>query len=194
MTPIRKLFIANRAEIALRIVRTARRLGITTVVPRHDRDRHGPALQEADETVALVGEPPVSAWLDGAGLIRAALEAGCDAIHPGYGFLSENAGFARAVTDAGLIFVGPGADAIALMGDKISARHFAVKHGVPVTPSADEADDPAELCRSRAGGGLSAADQGRGRGWRQGHADRARSGAAGRRHRHRAQREPALLR
>jgi acetyl/propionyl-CoA carboxylase alpha subunit len=153
MTPIRKLFIANRAEIALRIVRTARRLGITTVVPRHDRDGHGPALQEADETVALVGEPPVSAWLDGGGMIRAALETGCDAIHPGYGFLSENAGFARAVTDAGLIFVGPGSDAIALMGDKISARHFAVKHGVPVTPSADEADDPPSFAdRARAVG------------------------------------------
>ncbi len=136
MTPIRKLFIANRAEIALRIVHSARRLGITTVVPWHAKDRHGPALPEADLTVQLHGEPPVQAWLDGAGLIRAALEAGCDAIHPGYGFLSENAGFARAVTEAGLIFVGPGADAIQLMGDKISARQFAVQHGVPVTPSA----------------------------------------------------------
>ena len=143
MTPIRKLYIANRAEIALRIVRTARRLGLATVVPWHAHDRHSPALNEADETVQLWGDPPVAAWLDGAGLIRAALDSGCDALHPGYGFLSENAGFARAVAEAGLVFVGPDAAAIELMGDKISARRFAVVHGVPVTPSADEADDPA---------------------------------------------------
>ncbi len=153
MTPIRKLFIANRAEIALRIVRTARRLGIRTVVPWHECDRHGPALQEADETVQVFGDPPVSAWLDGAALIRAARESGCDAVHPGYGFLSENAGFARAVVDAGLVFVGPDAAAIDLMGDKISARKFAVAQGVPVTPSADEADDPATFAaRARAVG------------------------------------------
>ena len=153
MTPIRKLFIANRAEIALRIVRTARRLGIATVVPWHAQDRHGPALAEADESVQVFGSPPVSAWLDAAGMIRAAIESGCDALHPGYGFLSENAAVARAVAEAGLVFVGPGAAAIELMGDKISARHFAVKHGVPVTPSADEADDPATFAeRARAVG------------------------------------------
>ncbi len=145
MNPIRKLFIANRAEIALRIVRTARRLGIETVVPWHAQDRHGPALQVADQTVQVFGEPPVSAWLDGAGMVRAALEAGCDALHPGYGFLSENAGFARMVVDAGLLFVGPAAATIELMGDKISARRFAAAHGVPVTPAADEADDPASF-------------------------------------------------
>ena len=153
MTPIRKLFIANRAEIALRIVRTARRLGMQTVVPWHAQDRHGPALAEADERVELQGTPPVSAWLDIDSLIRAARDSGCDAIHPGYGFLSENAAFARAVTQAGLVFVGPGAEAIELMGDKVSARRFAVQHGVPVTPSADEADDPASFAdRARAVG------------------------------------------
>ena len=153
MTPIRKLFIANRAEIALRIVRSARRLGIATVVPWHAQDRHGPALAEADETVQVFGEPPVSAWLDAAAMIRAALDSGCDALHPGYGFLSENAGFARAVAAAGLVFVGPDAAAIELMGDKISARKFALAHDVPVTPSADEADDPATFAeRARAVG------------------------------------------
>ncbi len=153
MTPIRKLFIANRAEIALRIVRTARRLGMRTVVPWHAQDRHGPALAEADECVELSGTPPVSAWLDVDGLIRAALDSGCDAIHPGYGFLSENAAFARAVAAAGLVFVGPGAEAIELMGDKVSARRFAVQHGVPVTPSADEADDaPSFAARAQAVG------------------------------------------
>ncbi|MES2422921.1 MAG: biotin carboxylase N-terminal domain-containing protein [Pseudomonadota bacterium] len=151
MTPIRKLFVANRAEIALRIVRTAQRLGIATVVPWHRQDQHGPARAQADEAVEIFGEPPVAAWLDIQGIVRTALETGCDAIHPGYGFLSENAVFARAVADAGLIFVGPPAAVIDLMGDKISARNFAVKNGMPVTPSADEADDPAGFAeRARA--------------------------------------------
>ena len=140
MTPIRKLFVANRAEIALRIVRTARRLGIETVVPWHRQDAKGPALAECSETVEMFGEPPVAAWLDVAAMIAAARETGCDAVHPGYGFLSENARFAQAVTDAGLVFVGPPARVIEQMGDKITARRFAVAHGVPVTPSADEAD------------------------------------------------------
>ena len=139
---IRKLFIANRAEIALRIVRTAQRMGITTVVPWHARDRFGPALQVANETVELMGDPPVSAWLNPEALIKAALDAGCDAIHPGYGFLSENAEFSRAVTNAGMIFIGPPADVIERMGDKITARNFAAQHGVPVTPSAEEESDP----------------------------------------------------
>ncbi len=139
---IKKLFIANRAEIALRIVHTAQRMGIATVVPWHVRDRHGPALLQADQTVELHGEPPVSAWLDAPALIAAAIATGCDAIHPGYGFLSENAGFARAVAEAGLTFVGPPGEVIELMGDKITARHFATRCGVPVTPSADEAESP----------------------------------------------------
>ncbi len=143
MTIIKKLFIANRAEIALRIVRTARRMGIATVVPMHGQDQFGPALTEADETVEVFGTPAVAAWLDIPGMIRAAMDTGCDAIHPGYGFLSENAAFAKAVADAGLIFVGPSAPVIELMGDKITARRFAVTQGMPVTPSADEAEDPA---------------------------------------------------
>ncbi|MES2401233.1 MAG: biotin carboxylase N-terminal domain-containing protein [Pseudomonadota bacterium] len=143
MTTIKKLFIANRAEIALRIVRTARRMGIATVVPMHSQDQFGPALTEADETIEVFGTPAVAAWLDIPGMIRAAIDTGCDAIHPGYGFLSENAAFAKAVADAGLVFVGPSAPVIELMGDKITARHFAVTQGMPVTPSADEAEDPA---------------------------------------------------
>ena len=139
---IQKLFVANRAEIALRIVRTAQRMGIATVVPWHARDRHGPALEFASETVELIGDPPVSAWLNSQALIKAARDSGCDAIHPGYGFLSENADFARAVAQAGLIFVGPPADVIERMGDKITARNFATLHGVPVTPSAEEESSP----------------------------------------------------
>jgi propionyl-CoA carboxylase alpha chain/3-methylcrotonyl-CoA carboxylase alpha subunit/acetyl-CoA/propionyl-CoA carboxylase biotin carboxyl carrier protein len=151
---IQKLFIANRAEIALRIARTAHRMGIETVAPWHEKDRDGPALRMVGETVELHGEPPVSAWLDGPQLIAAALRSGCDALHPGYGFLSENAGFARAVTEAGLTFVGPSAEAIALMGDKITARNFAQRHGVPVTPSADEADEPSRFAERAAGIGF----------------------------------------
>jgi acetyl-CoA/propionyl-CoA carboxylase biotin carboxyl carrier protein len=154
MKPIRKLFVANRAEIALRIVRTARRLGIATVVPWHAADRHGPARREADESVQLFGEPPVAAFLDIAGIVRAARESGCDAVHPGYGFLSENAAFARAVAEAGLVFVGPSADVIERMGDKIRSRRFAMQQGVPVTPAADEADDPASFAERARGLGL----------------------------------------
>ncbi|MDB5818925.1 MAG: biotin carboxylase, partial [Rhizobacter sp.] len=154
MTAIRKLFIANRAEIALRIVRTAQRLGMQTVVPWHRRDRHGPALVASTEKIEVFGEPPVAAWLDAQQMIRCARESGCDAIHPGYGFLSENAGFARAVTEAGLLFVGPPAGVIELMGDKITARRFAQKHDVPVTPSADESDDPATFAERAAAVGF----------------------------------------
>ena len=151
MKPMRKLFIANRAEIALRIVRTARRLGLASVVPWHEADRHGPALREADQTVQLFGAPPVAAFLDIDAIVRAARDSGCDALHPGYGLLSENAAFAQAVTDAGLSFVGPGAKAIRLMGDKVSARRFAQQHHVPVTPAAYEADDASSFVeRARA--------------------------------------------
>jgi acetyl-CoA/propionyl-CoA carboxylase biotin carboxyl carrier protein len=147
MTLIRKLFIANRAEIALRIVRTAKRMGIETVVPWHRKDLAGPALLECTETIEVFGEPPVSAWLCANDMIGAARESGCDAIHPGYGFLSENASFAQAVVDAGLVFVGPPASVIRLMGDKITARRFAVSHDVPVTPSVDEAQDCASFAQ-----------------------------------------------
>ena len=154
MTPIRKLFIANRAEIALRIVRTARRLGIATVVPWHAAGSPWPgAAGSRRDACSSSASRRSSAWLDVAGIVRAARDSGCDAVHPGYGFLSENAAFARAVAEAGLVFVGPGAAVIELMGDKISARRFAVQQGVPVTPSADEADDPASFAeRARAVG------------------------------------------
>jgi len=109
----------------------------------HAQDQNGPALSQADEIVEVFGTPAVAAWLNIEAMVAAAVKTGCDAVHPGYGFLSENAAFAKAVEEAGLIFVGPSAKVIELMGDKISARHFAVTQGVPVTPSADEADNPA---------------------------------------------------
>jgi acetyl/propionyl-CoA carboxylase alpha subunit len=139
---IRKILIANRGEIAVRIIRTAQRLGIATVLVCHELDLGSPAAAMADEVVLIEGRSGVAAYLDGAQILAAAQKTGADAIHPGYGFLSENAAFARAVADAGLIFVGPTADMIDLMGDKVRARAFAEKHGVPVAPSAIEDDDP----------------------------------------------------
>ena len=143
--PIRKLLIANRGEIAVRIIRTAQRLGIATVLVCHDLDRESPAAALADEIVLIDGRTGVAAYLDGAQILSAAQKVGADAIHPGYGFLSENAPFAKAVADAGLIFVGPTAAMIDLMGDKVRARAFAQSHGVPVAPSVIEDDDPANF-------------------------------------------------
>lgn len=142
---IRKLLIANRGEIAVRIIRTAQRLGIATVLVCHELDLGSPAAAMADEVVLIEGRSGVAAYLDGAQILAAAQKIGADAIHPGYGFLSENAAFARAVAGAGLIFVGPTADMIDLMGDKVRARAFAEKHGVPVAPSAIEDHDPANF-------------------------------------------------
>lgn len=140
--PIRGLLVANRGEIAMRVLRTARRLGLRTAVVYHTIDRDAPAVAAADIAIPIIGATPVAAFLDGTQIIAAAHEAGMDAIHPGYGFLSENAGFARAVAAAGLTFIGPGPDAIDLMGDKIRARAFVAERGFPVAPSAIEDDDP----------------------------------------------------
>ncbi len=149
--PFDTLLIANRGEIALRIIRTARRMGLRTVVVAHEADRGAPALAAADEIVWIEGRTGVAAYLDGAQIIDAARRAGAGAIHPGYGFLSENAGFARAVAAAGMAFVGPTPEAIDLMGDKIRARAFVAERGFPVAPSAIEDDDPATfLERARA--------------------------------------------
>ena len=133
--PIRRVLIANRGEIAVRIQRTLRTMGIATVAVFHRVDADAPHVSGADAAVELTGESAVAAHLDGPQIIAAARASGADAIHPGYGFLSENAAFARQVAEAGLTFIGPDADTIALMGDKISARQFAQAHGVPVAPS-----------------------------------------------------------
>jgi acetyl-CoA/propionyl-CoA carboxylase biotin carboxyl carrier protein len=152
--PFDTLLVANRGEIALRIIRTARRLGLKTVVVAHEADRGSPASAAADEVVAIHGKTGVAAYLDGAQIIEAARCTGAGAIHPGYGFLSENAPFARAVAAAGIAFVGPTPDAIDLMGDKIRARAFVAQRGFPVAPSAIEDDDPATFAaRARALGG-----------------------------------------
>jgi acetyl-CoA/propionyl-CoA carboxylase biotin carboxyl carrier protein len=137
------VLIANRGEIAQRIVRTVRRLGLQAVVVYHAVDRGTPAVRSADRAIEIVGASPVAAYLDGDQILAAARAAGAGAIHPGYGFLSENAAFARACGTAGIVFVGPTPEVIECMGDKVRARAFVARRGFPVAPSAIEDDDPA---------------------------------------------------
>ncbi|SMF04460.1 propionyl-CoA carboxylase alpha chain/3-methylcrotonyl-CoA carboxylase alpha subunit/acetyl-CoA/propionyl-CoA carboxylase, biotin carboxylase, biotin carboxyl carrier protein [Tistlia consotensis] len=139
--PFRKVLIANRGEIACRIIRTLHKLGIAAVAVHHASERRARHVREADEAWELAGPTPVAAHLDGGQIVEIARRAGAEAVHPGYGFLSENAGFARQVAEAGLVFVGPDAETIHLMGDKIRARDFAAAHGVPVAPSVTPTGD-----------------------------------------------------
>jgi acyl-CoA carboxylase subunit alpha len=131
---ITKLLIANRGEIAARIMRTAHALGIATVAVYSDPDAGAPYVALADEAIRLPGAAPAATYLRGDLLLAAAAAAGADAVHPGYGFLSENAAFARACADAGLIFVGPAPRTIAAMGDKVTAKAMMADTGVPVLP------------------------------------------------------------
>ena len=141
---IRRLLVANRGEIACRVMRSCRRLGIETVAVYSSADARARHVREADTAVAIGGAPPAQSYLDGARIIDAALAAGVDAIHPGYGFLSENAAFAQACQEAGIIFVGPRADTIRRMGSKSEAKAIMQDAGVPVVPGyhgADQSDD-----------------------------------------------------
>lgn len=140
---IQKVLIANRGEIALRVARTLRRLEISSAAVLHAADAESPVLDAVDETRLITGDTPVSAHLDGDQILSIARELGADALHPGYGFLAENAAFAEAVENAGLRWIGPSPAAIRLMGDKIESRRFVAQAGVPLTPSASEEDDPA---------------------------------------------------
>jgi acetyl-CoA/propionyl-CoA carboxylase biotin carboxyl carrier protein len=137
-----RVLVANRGEIAVRITRTLRTLGIAAAVVYHADEASSLAVREADEAHEVAGETPVAAYLDAAQIISIARRCGADAIHPGFGFLSENAAFAEAVRAAGLAFIGPSAPAIRLMGDKVGSREFVRRHGFPVAPSAYEEDDP----------------------------------------------------
>ncbi|MCW2867882.1 MAG: ATP-grasp protein [Marmoricola sp.] len=134
---IRKLLVANRAEIARRVFRTCRDMGIATVAVYSDADADAPFVHEADEAVPLGGLLPADSYLRAELVVQAALLVGADAVHPGYGFLSENAEFARQCTAAGLLFIGPNPRAIDLMGSKLTARELMEAAGVPVLPGRD---------------------------------------------------------
>lgn len=144
---IRKLLIANRGEIAVRIIRAAQELGIKTVQVHSIADSESLAVKMADEAVNIGPPHAAKSYLNIANILDAARKTGADAVHPGYGFLAENAGFADAVEAAGLIFVGPKGDAIRTMGDKVAARVAAQKAGVPCVPGSDGRVDDFELAK-----------------------------------------------
>ena len=146
---INTLFIANRGEIALRIIRTAKKLGLKTVLGVSDADANSRAAAEADIAVRLGPAPSSQSYLNIARVVAAAKESGADAVHPGYGFLSENINFAKAVAEAGLIFVGPEPRALEAMGDKLKARAVAIEAGLPVAPGGEAAtaEDAAKIAK-----------------------------------------------
>jgi acetyl-CoA carboxylase biotin carboxylase subunit len=147
---LESVLVANRGEIARRVMRTARRMGIRAVAVYSDADADLPYVREADEAVHIGPAQPARSYLDGAALIDAARKTGAAAVHPGYGFLAENAGFARQVVAAGLTWVGPDPAAIEQMGDKIRARNLMEQAGVPVSPGSREpvADVAAAIAES----------------------------------------------
>jgi acetyl/propionyl-CoA carboxylase alpha subunit len=155
--PFSRILIANRGEIALRITRTCRDLGVEVVAVYSDADADAAHVQAADDAVRLGAAPAGESYLRADRIIEAALATGAEAIHPGYGFLSERASFARAVVEAGLVFIGPPADAIDALGDKLAARRTAAAADVPVVPGTF---DPAPIDRADAIDEIAAAADG----------------------------------
>ncbi|MEN3309285.1 MAG: acetyl-CoA carboxylase, biotin carboxylase subunit, partial [Micromonosporaceae bacterium] len=139
-TPIRRVLVANRGEIAVRILRTCQRLGIETALGASEADLDSPAARLADRTVRLGPAPAAASYLDVESVVRAARAAGADAVHPGYGFLSENPRLAGACAAAGITFIGPTPAQLAAVGDKLRARAGAVAAGLSVVPGGEATD------------------------------------------------------
>src|SRR6185295_7167274 len=138
MKRIKKILIANRGEIALRVMRSAKEMGIGTVAVFSEADRNSLHVRYADEAVYIGPPPSNQSYLLGPKIIETALRLNADAIHPGYGFLSENATFARMVREAGLIFIGPSPESMERMGSKLAAKEMARSNNVPLVPGTEE--------------------------------------------------------
>lgn len=136
---MKKILVANRGEIALRVMRTAREMGIGTVAVFSEADRDAPHVRYADQAVCIGQAPSSKSYLRGEHIVEVAKSLDVDAIHPGYGFLSENAGFAKTVTENGLVFIGPGPEAIHTMGDKLAAKEAVKAYDIPMVPGTDHA-------------------------------------------------------
>ncbi len=139
MKQFKKILVANRGEIALRIMRSCKEMGISTVAVFSEADRNAPFVRYADEAVCIGPAPSSQSYLNGKKILEVCKQLNVDAIHPGYGFLSENAGFAREVKKNKIIFIGPPAEAMEMMGDKLSAKATAKKHNVPMVPGTEGA-------------------------------------------------------
>jgi acetyl-CoA carboxylase biotin carboxylase subunit len=150
MMEIKKILIANRGEISLRIMRTAKEMGIKTVAVFSEADRASLHVRYADEAVCIGPAPSSLSYLDGEKIIQAAKDLGADAVHPGYGFLSENASFARKVHEAGLVWIGPSPISIEVMGNKVAARQAVSKYHIPMIPGTEEAISDLAAAKNRA--------------------------------------------
>lgn len=150
MKIINKILIANRGEIALRVIRSAKEVGIKTVAVYSEADRNSLHVRYADEAVCIGPPAAAESYLVGEKIIQACIDTGADAVHPGYGFLSENASFAKKVEEAGLIFIGPSSESITTMGDKLAAKRAVAAYNIPMVPGTESAIDDLETAKKAA--------------------------------------------